>query len=106
MTAAELRALAMKIAEGKVWGSWDRRLETVLQMVFMPVALGAGLPRNTAHVYAVYGEDHHIPGRAINGQPMFTTCHWITKKDWAKLVPLIEAATAHRKAWTEGSTSG
>ncbi len=101
MTDPDLKALALKIAEGKVYGTWNVPPD-LAPMVFMPLALldDAGLAqiREAAHVYAIVGEDHTFD-RAVNGYPIFSSMRVLSKADAEKLGPLVKAAEAAREAF-------
>lgn len=111
MDDAELRALALKIAEGRVIGTWldvFERDPAMVPMVFMPLALmtdeqyDAMRQAGAVHVYGIVGE-HGTFERSINGMPMFDTCVWLLRGDAEQLWPLVEQARTLRQSFTRPS---
>lgn len=74
----DIRHVAQEWVAGRVL-STDTVPADLINLVFMPVAFGVlvGYRRRqlpSLFVFGIIGEDHHIPGRGINGYPMFTSC--------------------------------
>ena len=94
----ELHALAMKIAEGRVYGSWNVP-EDLLYSVFMPLVFASEEQlKDVAHVYAIHGEDK-TANMAVNGYPIFAAMRLLTASQWKELVPLIKDAQETRSAF-------
>lgn len=109
MTEPELRDLALKIADGRVLGTWDERFKADPQlsiMVFAPLALidreklVEQWDRGYTHIYAIIGEDQTM-ARSINGLPMFAACRFLHRDDAERLQPLIERAVQLRQSFLE-----
>jgi hypothetical protein len=103
MTDAELRALALKIVEGRVFGFWNVP-ENLWMVVFMPLGWLSKkvlLKHKTDTVYAIHGEDKAVPGRAINGYPMFAACRFLPRAHFERVNTLVDEVRAQRKAFLE-----
>jgi hypothetical protein len=101
VTDAELRALALKIVEGRVYGMWNVPQDLWI-MVFMPLAWmkKRELEKHKADtVYAIHGEDDSIPGRAINGYPMFASCRFLPREHFERMNALVKELAAQRDAF-------
>ena len=91
----DLKALALDIHKGLVFGSWSLPKEdpTIIKMVFMVLALGDDKlfdslkKHEVVHVYEYMSK---AGPRSINGYPMFLSMHMITKGQWQKLIPLLQ----------------
>jgi hypothetical protein len=101
MTEPELRALAWKIAEDRVIGMWNVPQRLWL-MVFMPLAWMKQrdlLKHKHDVVYAIVGEDTTVPGRAINGFPMFASCRFLPRAHFDQVNVLVDEARAKKDAF-------
>jgi hypothetical protein len=77
-TPEQIRHLAEEWLAGRVYHS-DAVQVNVIHLVFVPIGFGGlnGYSKKQLTrilVLAIAGEDHQIPGRGINGYPMFTAC--------------------------------
>jgi len=99
-TDAELRQLAADAVEGRVFGSWMVGDTASLPLVFMPLALGAQLPKDTQHVYEYLEK---AGPRGINGYPSFFSFHVLVKDEAERLQPLIDELVEQKKAFLEST---
>jgi len=101
MTDPELRALALDIIEGRVYGTWLLRGEPqYTAMVFLPIALMSAEEfdrvRHYAHIYEYVSQAGEM---AVNGKPTFFSFRGISHADWAKIEPMLVELAEARKAW-------
>ena len=97
--------LAMDMAHGRVFGTWDipaHRLYDDVSMVFMPLVFmdeeaHADLQeREVVHLYEYL--DKAAP-RSVNGYPSFFSMHVLSEGDWQVLLPKVrKIASAMEKA--------
>jgi len=107
MKPQEKAQLAIDISDGKVFGTWDRRLNdqpSLVGSVFMPVAFGMfGTPEmqaireDIAHLYEYF--DKAGP-RSINGCPIFYSAHFILKPDWEIVLARVTELEEFKKKMT------
>jgi len=103
MAEPELRELALAYVAGKVITSQTIPAD-LWRMVFMPLAFVTRRDlRGVRMVYARTDRDHQIPGRAINGYPMFTACHVMRARDLRKFAGYVEEARALTDGFTKGT---
>ena len=79
----ELKILAKDIIEGKIFGTWlmtQQQLNEIARVIFIPIALGADVPKETYHVYAPYSAV--MGSHALNGFPFFSSCGILTQSEW------------------------
>lgn len=106
MAPEKLAEFVLEWCEGRVMSSWhieERNQLSLLGMVFMPLAMGAlshytkealdGLGLVWEYTYA----QGQVPGRAINGFPMFSSCRLMNKRDWEKARNAINKELGRRK---------
>lgn len=109
MTPQKRAQLAVDISDGKVFGTWDERIDRqpdILPLVFMPLldpqlALKCKLGHKhklIAHLYEYY--DKAGP-RAINGCPIFWSVRILRQDDWEAIVPRIQEIEKVKKRMTE-----
>jgi hypothetical protein len=101
MTDAELRALALKIVEGRVFGFWNVP-EDLWRIVFMPLSFMKKrelMKHKGDTVYAIHGEDKAVPGRAINGYPMFAECRFLPRAHFEQVNALVKELHDQRYAF-------
>ncbi len=92
----ELRSLALKIAEGKVYGTWSIPSD-LIHTIFIPLFfMKPGQLKGVAHAYAVVGEDK-TASIGVNGYPIFFSCRTLSKQKWKRLIPLIKDAKEARE---------
>lgn len=102
MTDQQIRKLAIDIAAGQVFGSWQVGNVRDLGMVFMVLALGGeelheSLKVNrTVHVYEYLCE---AGPRSVNGMPIFMSMRRVSESEWAKLVPLMQRLEKRQQAF-------
>jgi hypothetical protein len=87
-------------ASGRIFS--DRHVDGPhLQLVFLPLALGALSKLSKKHVASIgliYADGSDRKARmSVNGMPIFASCRLMHKKDWALVVPAIEAELERRK---------
>lgn len=102
MTDAERRELAMSIVDGKVFGTWNLREGeplNIIQMIFMPLALGSGVPEGTVHVYDYLC---NAGPRSINGYPMFFSCRFLLKEDAEAILPIVKKLDEQKQEFMDG----
>lgn len=97
-TPEQTRHLAELWLTGRVYTS-DTVEGNVLASVFMPIGFGAlaGYSKDQCGrlmVVAVLDEDHHIPGRYLNGYPMFTACQLWRRADAKRAQELADRMKA------------
>lgn len=98
--ADDMWVLAEAVHAGRVFGSWmfpdEAEAERMMGMVFLPLLLGAEVPRNTAHIYEYLSE---AGPRQVNGYPIFMSMRLLTKDQTEELRSNIEAIQqAHNNA--------
>lgn len=81
----DVRHLAQEWVAGRVYCMTGIPAD-LIPLVFMPVAFGAlkGYRRrqlDSLFVFAIEGEHSSIPGRGVNGYPMFTACSVWRRRD-------------------------
>ena len=107
MTDAAIRELALKLVEGRVYGTWSVPSD-LWRLVFMPLAFvdtktwRRWKKERVAHVYAIFGEDGATRGRAINGYPFFGECRIITEPEFLKLKIAANMARKMRERFVNG----
>lgn len=90
----DIRHLAREWVAGRVYSA-DSVPPDLIPLVFMPVAFGLleGYRRrqlDSLFVFAIEGEHSSIPGRGVNGYPMFTSCHLWRRTDALKANALAQ----------------
>lgn len=95
---ADLRKLAVHIAERRVFGTWNIAEHDVdlLSVIFIPLGLGARIPSNTGHLYEYYDK---AADRGINGYPSFFSCKLISEDDARALFPLVNEYRDRQEAF-------
>jgi hypothetical protein len=106
MPPEKLAEFVIEWIEGRVFSSWHMDQQhngSLIHVVFMPLALGAlsNLSKKAieeiALVYEFTYARGQVPGRAINGMPMFTSCRLMNKRDWEKARTAINRELDRRK---------
>lgn len=102
MSDEDLLAFVMGYCDGRVFTSamLGSQLAQLGHVVFIPLALGAadGLdPTTLGLIWEWRDADGQVPGRAINGFPMFTSCRIMHKLDVARAQVAIDAEMKRRK---------
>lgn len=103
MPDAEMKKFVLGYVDGSIWTSAHVRPADLLSMVFMPLALGALQDfskadiENIGCIWASTTDDPTVPSRAINGYPMFLSCHIMTKKDWERAMAAINVEKQRRE---------
>lgn len=105
-TKEMLANFVMRWCDGQVFSSLDimrRKQDHLMHMVFMPLALGA-LSKFTKEAVDDIGllfeytdADGQVPGRCINGMPIFTSVRLMNKEDWATAGKAINKELKRRK---------
>ena len=102
MSEPERRQLALDIMDGKIFGTWNVRKtdgpETI-GMIFMPLVLGAKLPKGVAHIYEYLSE---AGPRSINGYPCFMSLRMLMKEDATAIFPMMDELKKQRDAFMKG----
>jgi hypothetical protein len=102
MSEPERRQLALDIMDGKVFGSWNLdpdEARNVIGMIFLPLSLGANVPKGVAHIYEYLSQ---AGPRAINGNPIFMSFRVLLKEDAKALFPMMEELKKQRDAFLGG----
>ncbi len=92
---ARLTQFVLNVCDGVVFTSAQVLEPEMLTMVFMPLILGAKVPKDTGCIWE-YLKD--ASPRSVNGYPSFFSCHFMNKEDWARAHKGIVAELARRKA--------
>lgn len=88
MSQDELKKFVLDYLAGSIFTSADVRDQTLIPMVFLPIALGGTdlftdeAKKDIAIVWAYMSET--VGGRSINGYPFFGTMRIMHKDDWAR----------------------
>jgi hypothetical protein len=100
-----LRALALDIVEGKVFGSWAvRNPNTDLTLVFM-VLLFCKKEDFPEDIGAIYEYMNLAGPRAINGMPMFTSCRFLTQAEYKEVCEYIQEIKKIRQSFLQPQES-
>ena len=106
MDNQELRQLAVDIADGKIFGTWDVKNEDMIPSVFMiiPFLKKEQLEElQKKEVVQFYEYISKAGPMAVNGMPTFFSANHINKDDWKKLVPLMKEFQAKKEQFMEAS---
>jgi hypothetical protein len=101
-TDQELRELAMEMISGIVFTSLQVETQSLIQMVFMPLIfisddMRKNWDENPEEAPAMLYESMAKAGpQAINGYPMFTSLHYLNKKELIRFKEFVQAATKSR----------
>jgi hypothetical protein len=102
MSEDELRKFVLGVCDGRIVTS-NVVPGYLLPLVFMPLGLAASDMIRTIDVDSVglvwesLDAPGQIPGRAINGFPMFTSCHVMHKADVARVRVAVAAELKRRQ---------
>ena len=111
MTREKLREFVMGWCDGWIFSSWhleQRHEGRLLTSVFTILALGGAalLPEDHEEVGLIWEWISHPDGgrttfpMGINGMPMFLSCRFMHRLDWARACDAINAENDRRKATT------
>lgn len=97
-TGEQVRHLAEEWLAGRVFHS-DAVEPNIVASVFVPILFGAlkGYTKDQLRrmvVLAIMDGDHHIPGRYLNGYPMFTSCQMWRRTDVKRAQALADRMKA------------
>lgn len=108
MSEKDRRKFVVDFMFGKIYTSqmienecWD----TMMLMVFMPLALGAIqelTPEEAADIGIIWEYTDNASPRSINGHPIFLSMRIMHKVDWNKISPQIEKRLKALKQFEEG----
>jgi hypothetical protein len=99
MLEVERRQLALDIMDGKIFATWNIKPsdgKDMIGAIFMPLALGAKLPKGVAHLYEYLSA---AGPRSINGYPIFTSLRILLKEDAEAIFPMLAELEKQRKAF-------
>lgn len=105
----QLAAIAQLFAADRVFSSAHmepHEVENLLQLVFMPLALGALVGFDTSQIGIVYEELRHAMPRSINGLPCFMSCHLLHVDDWQIVRSALLEASIDQEAAIARLTAG
>jgi hypothetical protein len=101
VTPLNLKALALDIVEGKVFGSWQlHNPEKELSMVFMS-PLFANKEDLPSDIGAVYEYLVHASNQSINSMPIFYSCRFLTTQQYKNVYEYVKEAQEHRKSFLQ-----
>lgn len=101
VTPPNLRALALDIVEGKVFGSWQlHNPAKELSMVFLAL-LFANKEDTPTDIGAVYEYMSSAGVGSINGYPIFYSCRFLTMQQYKDVCEYAKEAREHRKSFLE-----
>jgi hypothetical protein len=96
-----LRALALDIVEGKVFGSWSlRNPDKDLQLVFMVLLFckKGDIPKDTGAIYEYM--DRAGP-TSINGMPTFFSCGFLTQAEYKEVCVYVQEIRKIRESFLQ-----
>jgi hypothetical protein len=100
-----LRSLALDIAEGKVFGSWQiRNPNTELQLVFLVLVFckKEQIPEDTGAIYEYM--DSAGP-TSINGMPTFFSCRFLTQAEFKEVCGYTQEIKSLRQSFLQPQKS-
>lgn len=100
MTDEDKKRFVDDFCSGRVFTMHQVRQQDLVGTLFMPIAFGAlaeYTPKSLKENLGTVWEYMNQAGpRALNGYPMFFSCHLMHKKDWEELLPMIEEENKRR----------
>ena len=95
VTTPKLRALALDIVEGKVFGSWQIDTKDLHHHFMCLLFLKKeDTPKDIGAIYEYF--DDRVSSIAINGKPVFASCRFLTQEEFRQVIAFVEEARAHR----------
>lgn len=93
MNNDELKQLALDISDSKVFGSWmlpSEQAESLMSVVFMPLAFGAAETIKDQDVWGIYEYIDKATRQTVNGYPLFMSFKILTKAECSALSSMLE----------------
>lgn len=98
----EFKAFVRDVLSGEIFVAEQlgSQIESLLGIVFIPIALGADVNFERSSIGTVYARyrDGTIPNRGINGFPMFLTCGFVHREDWILIKKYVRREQERRAA--------